>query len=327
MIAKTFRKAAAPAGRHGSTRGVRACRRGGVRAVRAEQRRRRWHRGKINMPTTPSTVACKHLTAGDGFITMADGRNLYTFGFADVTSKPAERDHARFAGGEFLGAHHRDQGGRRLLSDADQRVDGDAAGPVRPAHGALPRLSAAAAGVRRHARGLLRREHGFDGDLLLPAQRSGHLHVPLPPGGHRAHADGHARQPVREAAQDGQPKVYGGKTYTKFVYNDRRRFHRIRQVLSAAAHVDGPRVPRAAPGRAAAAVQEHAGHLRDDQRARLSGHRQSAARCRRRWIPRLEHVAEQRHASRSRSARWSRPSRASGSCCACPTSASPTTSR
>lgn len=35
----------------------------------------------------PANTACKHLTAGDGFITMADGRNLYSFGFADVTGK------------------------------------------------------------------------------------------------------------------------------------------------------------------------------------------------------------------------------------------------
>lgn len=33
----------------------------------------------------PANAVCMHLTAGDGFITMADGRNLYAFGFADVT--------------------------------------------------------------------------------------------------------------------------------------------------------------------------------------------------------------------------------------------------
>jgi FtsP/CotA-like multicopper oxidase with cupredoxin domain len=38
--------------------------------------------------TQPANTTCKHLTAGDGFITMADGRNLYTFGFTDVTGKP-----------------------------------------------------------------------------------------------------------------------------------------------------------------------------------------------------------------------------------------------
>ncbi len=33
-------------------------------------------------------VECMHLTGGDGFAVMADGRELYTFGFADVTGVP-----------------------------------------------------------------------------------------------------------------------------------------------------------------------------------------------------------------------------------------------
>ncbi len=37
----------------------------------------------------PDGVQCMHLSAGDGFITMADGRSLYSFGFADVSAKPA----------------------------------------------------------------------------------------------------------------------------------------------------------------------------------------------------------------------------------------------
>jgi FtsP/CotA-like multicopper oxidase with cupredoxin domain len=41
------------------------------------------------VPDVPTPgVHCMHLTAGDGFITMADGRVLYTFGFADVTGRP-----------------------------------------------------------------------------------------------------------------------------------------------------------------------------------------------------------------------------------------------
>ena len=34
-------------------------------------------------------VKCMHLSAGDGFVTMADGRSQYMFGFADVTGIPA----------------------------------------------------------------------------------------------------------------------------------------------------------------------------------------------------------------------------------------------
>ncbi len=33
-------------------------------------------------------VQCMHLTGGDGFVTMADGRPQYIFGFSDVTGTP-----------------------------------------------------------------------------------------------------------------------------------------------------------------------------------------------------------------------------------------------
>jgi len=36
-------------------------------------------------------VRCAHLTAGDGFVTMADGRRLYMFGFSDITGEPASQ--------------------------------------------------------------------------------------------------------------------------------------------------------------------------------------------------------------------------------------------
>jgi FtsP/CotA-like multicopper oxidase with cupredoxin domain len=39
--------------------------------------------------STNANAACMHLAAGDGLISMADGRTLYTFGFNDVTAKSA----------------------------------------------------------------------------------------------------------------------------------------------------------------------------------------------------------------------------------------------
>jgi FtsP/CotA-like multicopper oxidase with cupredoxin domain len=39
--------------------------------------------------TQPENVQCMSLTGGDGFATMADGRVLYTFSFANVTGVPA----------------------------------------------------------------------------------------------------------------------------------------------------------------------------------------------------------------------------------------------
>lgn len=48
--------------------------------------------GKIKaVADLPPGVQCMHLTAGDGMISMADGRTLYSFGFADVTGKTAEQ--------------------------------------------------------------------------------------------------------------------------------------------------------------------------------------------------------------------------------------------
>jgi FtsP/CotA-like multicopper oxidase with cupredoxin domain len=46
--------------------------------------------GRYNEPDLAASldVECMHLTGGDGFATMADGRVLYTFGFANVTGVP-----------------------------------------------------------------------------------------------------------------------------------------------------------------------------------------------------------------------------------------------
>jgi FtsP/CotA-like multicopper oxidase with cupredoxin domain len=36
-------------------------------------------------------IVCKHIAAGDGFIKMADGRDMYMFGFTDVTGTPSNQ--------------------------------------------------------------------------------------------------------------------------------------------------------------------------------------------------------------------------------------------
>lgn len=47
-------------------------------------------------PAYRPDVKCKHLSAGDGYVRMADGRELYMFGFSDVTGVP--EDEAMMAG-------------------------------------------------------------------------------------------------------------------------------------------------------------------------------------------------------------------------------------
>jgi FtsP/CotA-like multicopper oxidase with cupredoxin domain len=41
--------------------------------------------------TADPNVKCMHLAAGDGFVTMADGKPLYIFGFSDITGTPASQ--------------------------------------------------------------------------------------------------------------------------------------------------------------------------------------------------------------------------------------------
>jgi FtsP/CotA-like multicopper oxidase with cupredoxin domain len=41
-------------------------------------------------PDYKPNVKCMHLGAGDGFVTMADGRRLYMFGFSDLTGVPSD---------------------------------------------------------------------------------------------------------------------------------------------------------------------------------------------------------------------------------------------
>ena len=73
----------------------------------------------VQCPATPTATRvprrgrrpacnCMHLTAGDGFITMADGTVLYTFGFSDVTGRAGRRAMVMDSlGRELPGADHR----------------------------------------------------------------------------------------------------------------------------------------------------------------------------------------------------------------------------
>lgn len=45
----------------------------------------------IQCPVLDPNAVCRSLTGGDGYVTMADGRVLYTFGFSDVTGVPDDQ--------------------------------------------------------------------------------------------------------------------------------------------------------------------------------------------------------------------------------------------
>ena len=103
-------------------------------------------------PATRASAASRS-RPGDGFITTADRRNraqvgfpdgtMFILGFSDVTGKRADQImQAGFLNAELPGADAAPEGRRGVLPHADQRRHGDAARPLRPALGALPRLPA-----------------------------------------------------------------------------------------------------------------------------------------------------------------------------------------
>ena len=148
-------------------------------------------------------VVCRHLAAGDGFLRMADGKTLYSFGFSEIPLDVADPNEVMDRGtlaANLPAPTLSVRAGEELyltLTNVGMVMRPDL---VRPAFGALPRVPAGGCRLRRRPRELDHREHGREPYLLLQGQRPRHLHVPLPRRGHRAHADGHARQPVRAGA-------------------------------------------------------------------------------------------------------------------------------
>lgn len=88
MIAKTFRKALVPLAAVAAL-GASASASAAVFVQCGPNNQYVDADGKIGVIPAGAKVNCKHLSAGDGFITMADKRNLYSFGFADVSDKKA----------------------------------------------------------------------------------------------------------------------------------------------------------------------------------------------------------------------------------------------
>ena len=146
-------------------------------------------------------VVCKHLAAGDGYSRMADGTELYTFGFSDVTGTPA----TEAIGKGILNAQFPaptlqfDEGDEvyLTLTNVGMLHRPDLFDPHSVHFHGFPN---AAKRVRRRAREQHLDQHGIELHVLLQDRGAGHVHVSLPRRGSRTHADGHARQSVREAA-------------------------------------------------------------------------------------------------------------------------------
>ena len=68
----------------------------------------------------PPNTYCKHLTGGDGFATMADGRVMYIFGFDDITGTPPAQVVLDLARANWNSPTIELTRGRQVLPDADQ---------------------------------------------------------------------------------------------------------------------------------------------------------------------------------------------------------------
>jgi FtsP/CotA-like multicopper oxidase with cupredoxin domain len=168
----------------------------------------------------PPKTTCKHLTAGDGFVTMADGRKMYTFGFDDVTGTLPAAVTLNLARANFVAPLIELSEGDRFyltLSNVGMVARPD----LFDTHSV-------------HFHGFANQAPIFDGvpepsitanmgssityfyNLTEPGTYMYHCHVET-----TEHIEmGMQGQLFVKPRQDGTPKIFNGKTYTQFVYND-----------------------------------------------------------------------------------------------------------
>jgi FtsP/CotA-like multicopper oxidase with cupredoxin domain len=175
--------------------------------------------GKIKA-ALPAGVECKHLSAGDGYISMADGRTLYTFGFADVTSKPAAEVMLDTMAANFAAPTIELKEGDDFylsLTNVSMAMRPDLFDPHTV-----------------HFHGFPEQPPVFDG---MPEGSFGvnmgstvtYFYRLNDPGTYMYHCHQEATEHMQmgmlgnlyvKPRQDGNSKTYDGKTYTTFVYND-----------------------------------------------------------------------------------------------------------
>lgn len=176
----------------------------------------RWTGSEVRPPNT----VCKHLTGGDGFVTMADGRKMYTFGFDEVTGTLAKDVVLNLARANFVAPLiELNEGDKFYLTLSN--VGMVARPDLFDTHSV-------------HFHGFANQAPIFDGvpegaltvnmgasvtyfyNLNEPGTYMYHCHVEA-----TEHIEmGMQGQLFVKPRQDGTSKTYKGKTYTKFVYND-----------------------------------------------------------------------------------------------------------
>jgi FtsP/CotA-like multicopper oxidase with cupredoxin domain len=173
------------------------------------------------VPDAPAPgIHCKHLTAGDGFVRMADGRVLYTFGFNDVTGTPAaaltmDTTAANFAAPTI--ELKEDEDFYLTLSNVGMTLRPDLFDPhtvhfhgkenAAPVFDGMPEGSF---GVNMGSSVTYFYHHPKPGTYMYHCHQEATEHMQM----------GMLGNLFVRPGQDGTPHTWDGKTYSQFVYND-----------------------------------------------------------------------------------------------------------
>jgi FtsP/CotA-like multicopper oxidase with cupredoxin domain len=181
--------------------------------IRADQ-------GEITNPVSTHEV-CKHLTGGDGFITMADGKELYTFGFSDVTGIPdgTVMETGMLAANFPAPTIELKEGDELYLSltNVGMAMRPDLFDPHSVHFHGFPQAAAIFDGLPEASATInMGSTFTYYYKVVIPGTYMYHCHV---------EASEHMQMGMLgnlfvHPAQDGTAKVFGGKTYTRFAYND-----------------------------------------------------------------------------------------------------------
>ncbi len=174
------------------------------------------------VPDTPNPlVKCMHLSAGDGYIRMADGKVLYNFGFSDLTGRPlADAIGAGIHAANFPAPTIELREGQKFyltLTNVGMASRPDLFDPHSVHFHGFPNQAPVFDGLPETSIAInMGSSLTYFFNLTEPGTYMYHCHV---------EATEHMQMGMLgnlyvHPAQDGTPKVYGGKTYTKFVYND-----------------------------------------------------------------------------------------------------------
>lgn len=174
------------------------------------------------IPETPTPgVVCKHLAAGDGFSTMADGKVLYGFGFADITGElPANAISKGLLAANFAAPTIELKEGEQFyltLTNVGMVIRPDLFDPHTVHFHGFPNQAPVFDGMPEGSFGInMGSSVTYFYNITEPGTYIYHCHMEA-----TEHMQmGMLGQIYVRPAQDGTTKTYNGKTYDKFVYND-----------------------------------------------------------------------------------------------------------